>query len=315
MFVNDKNINTEKIINISKQIKSGAQFENPTIELKREFWDLSKDEGKNEYAKDLTVMANSQYGGGNIIVGIDGKTGDLHQTTLPLDAAKLADIINRKVLEPFTVEFKELLVDGKNIIVIHIPRSYNKPHMLREYKTRQMFIPMRKGTRTVSADKYDLDLMYTERDKDVIPPYRLEPFLGKEKLIISPSTTTIMGHFSLNCSINIINTGSRINLITGGSLLLYSAENKEIAKLELTSYINPISDEAWTKMENGNYLKIPPNDVLYFYLAFTNEDALYISGSPHLAQITLYDLIGNASFTKTVEVEMLKDDNMYLILK
>jgi len=46
MFDKDKGIDAERIKNISKQIKSGAQYENPIIELKQEFWDLSKDEGK-----------------------------------------------------------------------------------------------------------------------------------------------------------------------------------------------------------------------------------------------------------------------------
>lgn len=98
MFDDDRVINVERIENISKQIKAGAQYENPTIELKRQFWDLTDDDGKNKFAKDLTVMANSQYGAGNIIVGIDGNIGDLHHNTLPFDAANLANIINRKVL-------------------------------------------------------------------------------------------------------------------------------------------------------------------------------------------------------------------------
>lgn len=176
-----------KIRSICNQIKSGVQYENPRIELKREFWDLTTDDGKNDFAKDLTVMANSHYGAGNIIVGIDGKTGDLYLNLLPYDAAELANIINRKVLEPFTVEFYEIQVDNKNIIVVHIPKSYNKPHILRNYKQREMYIPVRKGTRTVPADKYDLDLMYSEREKIVIPPYRLEPFVRADLILIYPA--------------------------------------------------------------------------------------------------------------------------------
>ncbi|WP_281217288.1 AlbA family DNA-binding domain-containing protein [Lysinibacillus capsici] len=303
MFDNDKGINDDKIISISKQIKSGAQYENPTIELKREFWNLSKDEGKNEFAKDLTVMANSQYGGGNIIVGIDGETGDLHHTTLPLDAAKLADIINRKVLEPFTVEFKELLVDGKNIIVIHIPRSYNKPHMLREYKNRQMFIPMRKGTRTVSADRYDLDLMYTEREKIVIPPYRLEPLIGQDELQINPSFSR--GLYSLNCLINIHNSGSRTNVVLGGNITIYK-EDTEMYSLDLTSYYIPMRSVDWESMNNNNFLKVSQDDVMFVNLGFKVEDKEQYSHfnanmDNYLVQITLKDIKGNVFFTDVVK--------------
>lgn len=105
MSERDQSFSADRIENISQQIQSGAQYENPTIELKREFWNVSTDDGKVEFAKDLTIMANSQYGAGNIIVGIDGQTGELHHTIAPTDFANLANIINRKVLEPFTVEF------------------------------------------------------------------------------------------------------------------------------------------------------------------------------------------------------------------
>jgi hypothetical protein len=305
LFDRDRGINSKKIEIISKQIKSGAQYENPIIELKREFWDLSNDEGKNEFAKDLTLMANSQYGAGNIIVGIDGKTGDLHHTTLPSDAATLANIINRKVLEPFTVEFNEIQVDKKNIIVVHIPHSYNKPHMLRLYKNREMFIPIRKGTRTQAADKYDLDLMYTEREKIVIPPYRLEPFIGGNQLFINPSVST--GIFSWGCLINVLNTGSRINMVIGGSLTVY-CEDTEIFRLDLTSYFVPGITYEWEKMHNNNFLKISQNDAIRvnfgFHIAdqnqFTNLNAHLNSYS---AQITLIDVAGNPSFTNIINLK------------
>lgn len=300
MFDSERGINARKIKNISEQIKSGAQYENPVIELKREFWDLSNDEGKNEFAKDLTVMANSQYDVGNIIVGIDGNTGDLHHTTLPLDAASLANIISRKVLEPFTVEFIEIQVDNKNIIVVHIPRSYNKPHMLRLYKKREMFIPMRKGTRTQAADKYDLDLMYTERERIVIPPYRIEPFNGDSQLIIHPLISG--GNFSWGCLINVLNTGSRINLVIGGSLRIFSGDT-EIAKLNLISYYIPGTTYGWQEISSNNFIKISQNDAIRVNLGFHIEgQEKYLELKAQLnsdcsAQITLIDVAGNESYT------------------
>ena len=299
MFDNVNGIDAEKIRVISKQIILGAQYENPIIELKREFWDLSKDEGKNEFAKDLTVMANSQYGGGNIIVGIDGENGDLHHTTLPLDAAKLADIINRKVLEPFTVDFNECQVDGKNIIVIHIPRSYNKPHVLRLYNNREMFIPIRKGTRTKAADKYDLDLMYTEREKIVVPPYRLEPLIGQDELLIYPSISG--GIYSLTCLINIHNSGLRTNVVLGGNITIY-IEDKEIVSLDLTSYFIPNRSASWESMRDNNFLKVPQDDVMFVNLGFQIPDNVYLGDINYYSvQITLKDVKGNVSFTNVVK--------------
>ncbi|OEC02125.1 hypothetical protein GY31_09250 [Lysinibacillus sphaericus] len=309
MFDSERGINARKIKNISEQIKSGAQYENPVIELKREFWDLSNDEGRNEFAKDLTVMANSQYDVGNIIVGIDGKTGDLHHTTLPLDAASLANIISRKVLEPFTVEFIEIQVNYKNIIVVHIPRTYNKPHMLRLYKNREMFIPMRKGTRTQAADKYDLDLMYTERERIVIPPYRIEPFNGDSQLIINPLISR--GNFSWSCLINVLNTGSRINLVIGGSIRLFSGDI-EIAKHKLNSYYIPGTTKEWQDIRSNNFIKISQNDAIRVNFGFhiANQEQ-YLELKSQLnsgcsAQISLIDVAGNESYTGIIPL-WLKD--------
>lgn len=304
MFNDNQSINAEKIKSISEQIKSGAQYENPTTELKRIFWDLSNDTGKNEFAKDLTVMANSKYGAGNIIVGIDGKTGDLYHTILPSDIADLANIINRKVLEPFTVEFKEIQVDEKIIIVVHIPHSFNKPHMLRSYNNREMYIPIRNGTRTVPADKYDLDLMYTERERVVIPPYRLEPFNGGNQLTINPQT--LGGKYSWACLINVLNTGSRINMIIDGNLKVYS-EDTEIAKLNLTSYFIPGISSVWQEIRNNDFMKISQNDAARISLGFkifdhkqyTNLNAQLPSYS---AQLTLIDVAGNETFTDIIKL-------------
>lgn len=304
MFNYNEGINAETIKSISQQIKAGAQYENPTIELKRIFWDISDDKGKNEFAKDLTIMANSKYGAGNIIVGIDGKTGDLYHSTLPVDIADLANIINRKVQEPFKVEFKEIQLDEKNIIVVHIPYSFNKPHILRSYNNREMFIPMRNGTRTVPADKFDLDLMYTERERVVIPPYRLEPINGGKQLTIIPQN--FAGNTFWACLINVLNTGSRINMIIDGNLKIYSG-NKEIAKLKLTSYFIPDISSDWQEIKNNDFVKIPHNDAAKVNLGFKITDPKqYTNLNSQLdlysAQITLIDVVGNETFTDIISL-------------
>ncbi|ATF11597.1 ATP-binding protein [Brevibacillus brevis X23] len=255
----------EMIEQISHQIKLGVQHENPSIELKREFWDLSSNTGKEEYAKDLTVFANSQYGAGDIIVGIDGDTGDICHTTLPIDAAKLVDIISSKVMEPFSVEFYEVVVKGQNIVIVHIPRSFNKPHILRSYKQREMFIPIRKGTRTVPANKYDLDLMYSEREKEIIPPYRLEPFIVSNPITINTFTLENIPLWS--CIVHILNTGSRVNLLTSAKLVVYEGDT-ELFTYDLAAYFIPKLISRWQKLGNEDFIKVDADDALRINLGF-----------------------------------------------
>ncbi|MDN9011092.1 AlbA family DNA-binding domain-containing protein [Brevibacillus laterosporus] len=294
-------ITPERILRISTTIRTGVQNEDPKLELKKQFWDVSTNDGKEEFAKDLTVFANSPYGGGDIIVGIDGDTGELTHTTLPTDAAQLSDIIANKVQESFPVEFLEVDVDGINIIVVHIPSSNNKPHMLRRYKNRENFIPIRKGTRTVPANKFDLDQMYAEKDKEVTPPYRLEPSIISTPLAIYPK---ISDGFWWSCTINLLNTGSRINMLTDTSLIVYDDRDKEIFTLNLVSFST--SEMASShNVSNENFLKIAPNDAVRVELIFKLPKRLFYE---HMlvqnlkGQLRILDINKKVTFTDTVEL-------------
>lgn len=55
-----------------------------------------------------------------------------------------------------------------------MPFSNKKPPIIKEHKNIQNFIPMRKSTSTRPVDKFDLDLMYSEKNNLVVPPYRLD---------------------------------------------------------------------------------------------------------------------------------------------
>ncbi|WP_158642127.1 helix-turn-helix domain-containing protein [Brevibacillus laterosporus] len=300
-------ITPERILRISTTIRTGVQNEDPKLELKKQFWDVSTNEGKEEFAKDLTVFANSPYGGGDIIVGIDGDTGELTHTTLPTDASQLSDIIANKVQESFPVEFLEVDVDGINIIVVHIPSSNNKPHMLRRYKNRENFIPIRKGTRTMPANKFDIDQMYAEKDKEVTPPYRLEPFIASKRLNIYSETNF---DFWWSCHIHLLNTGSRINMLTDTSLIVYDS-NQEISTLNLTSFSTSEMKQS-ENIRKENFLKIAPNDTVRVKLIFKPSEKLY---NLHLlvdnlkGQIRITDINKKVTFTDIVELHKISSQS------
>ncbi|MBM7106876.1 AlbA family DNA-binding domain-containing protein [Brevibacillus laterosporus] len=294
-------ITPEKILQISTTIKNGVQNENPKLELKKQFWDVSTNEGKEEFAKDLTVFANSPYGSGDIIVGIDGNTGEIQHTTLPVDAAKLSDIIANKVQESFPVEFLEVDVDGTNIIAVHIPSSKNKPHMLRCYKQRDNFIPIRKGTRTVPANKFDLDQMYAEKDKEVTPPYRLEPFIMSSPLTVYPENTK---HRLWSCIIHLSNTGSRVNLLTDAYIVLYNGDEERFsAKLAALS-TSEMGLVLYNSDSDDIFLKIVPNDVVRVQLKFKIPLDIFEHGPifDFKGRIKIMDINKKVTFTDIVKL-------------
>lgn len=168
--------------------------------------------------------------------------------------------------------------------------------MLREdKKQREMFIPVRKGTRTRAADKYDLDQMYAEREKIVIPPYRLELFVGGDTLLIMPQSSR--HETSWNGLINIINTGSRLNIVTAGSLVIY-INDEEFSRFALTAFrIQGVSGD-WETLSQGDLLKISENDAKRVNLKFQIPSNVQFSKvtdriNSYSARLTLIDIKGN----------------------
>ena len=87
---------------------------------------------KKEFLKDISSFANKS--GGRIIYGISDKI-ELCGLSLnkSVDAVKrqLVDIISTGLTPSFNdLEFKEILTDGKRVLILDIPESWNKPHMV-----------------------------------------------------------------------------------------------------------------------------------------------------------------------------------------
>ncbi len=101
------------------------------------------DEGKKEFLKDITSMANSQ--GGDIIYGIredrtspddEGKAAELVGITgISADATKLwiHELLNTSIEERVTgVIIRDIqLSSGGFALVIRVPKSWNSPHVVR----------------------------------------------------------------------------------------------------------------------------------------------------------------------------------------
>ncbi|PFL47424.1 hypothetical protein COE36_25170 [Bacillus cereus] len=89
-----------------------------------------------------------------IVIGLD-ESGEFHNTPYPdgkyNDPLKILGIIYRKVQEPMSIEFYDIQIDNKNIVVIEIPKSYNKPHVIKQFRNSQNYIPIRKSKSNLSC--------------------------------------------------------------------------------------------------------------------------------------------------------------------
>lgn len=120
-----------------------AQGEGPKIEFKRQI-DLSSKGGQAEFAKDLMSLANTLDAIGKrgyLLIGVDDD-GSVRGLQSPISRQLLQQAADRYCQPPIAFSYDEVLVEGRLIGVITVPRSYRKPHKFkREYSDERRAIP------------------------------------------------------------------------------------------------------------------------------------------------------------------------------
>lgn len=268
-------ITSEDILIFSELLKNDTEIENPKIEIKEKWWDLSDDFGKNEFLKDVTAMANTPGETGYIIVGIS-KNGELQDTSIPIDPSKIRGVICKSVQDPMNVEVYLIPVNGKEISIIEVPASPSKPHIIKQYRSKNqvisMFIPIRKGTSVNAASRYDLDLMYLERNRKIIIDYGLDIKIAEKTYInANPKPHDSSDIAEIGIPATIINKGINVNCIFGGRLII---ENQADLKVKYDYRFKCVEiGEIRHYLTSSNFLKINSNDVVRGFFVFgLNEE-------------------------------------------
>ncbi|MDP2365446.1 MAG: ATP-binding protein [Ignavibacteria bacterium] len=143
--------------------------ENIQCEFKRKF----STQGK--IAREMIAFANSK--GGIILFGVDddkkiiGVESEKETTELVKDTA-----IN--FCEPpliYSIEYKE--IDGKEIVIVSIPESNNKPHRLQDYQTdldiTTAIVPIRVNDKSVQASKEMIRILRAQANQKALKKYVL----------------------------------------------------------------------------------------------------------------------------------------------
>jgi len=167
---------------------AGMEVENPKVDFKKKWYELSKKSGIYEFIKDTTAIVNTIGPDGFIIIGYDEGSKTFHDSSFKKsklrDTSNLNGIITKHVSYPFELTVYDEIINGNKLSIIHIPPSIEKPHVIKLYKkirgkkTReyQNHIFIRKGTITTVANRYDLELMNYDK-KNLNKPYQTHIFL------------------------------------------------------------------------------------------------------------------------------------------
>jgi len=177
---------------------SGQEIENPKVDCKRQWYNFNSEEDKSKFLKDSSSIANTVGLDGFIIIGYDEKNKTFFDAAFSdcglRDTSDLNGIINKNVNRFYDISNHDIVYDGHKLSILHIPPSFDKPHVLTCYKNFKNGIPkeekhrifVRKGTSSDYATKYDLEFMYYDR-KNVIPEYDISTSMNLDKMELYPN--------------------------------------------------------------------------------------------------------------------------------
>ena len=167
--------------------RQGRQSENPKFDFKLRWYDLSiKRKDYYEFLKDTSSMANTFGLDGLIVIGYNDANDSFEDSLITNSglpsSLEITQLVIKNIVEPFDFNLDEIVFEGNNLSVIHIPSSISKPHSIKQYKSNWIggnsrcntnhAVFVRKDSGTSAATKYDLDLMYYDK-KNVQPEYEL----------------------------------------------------------------------------------------------------------------------------------------------
>lgn len=163
---------------LSRELQEGR-----FLDYKREYAKPASYEGKKEFLKDVTGMANAA--GGSLIVGVDerpnaeGFPGTLIGVEDGEGISQLWENITKSCVEPRIpgIVTKGIpLPDGRSAIVVHIPASLRKPHQMVLEKHRGFYIRHGRDTVPMSVDEIRHAVLSVEGAEDRAHAY----LLGRE---------------------------------------------------------------------------------------------------------------------------------------
>ncbi len=305
----DREIIVQRVTQYLNQLLSGQEVENPKLDFKKSWYDLTSKPGINEFLKDTSSIANTFGPDGYLIIGIDDKEKtqvDVSFSESGLkDTNELAGIINKGVDRSFELNYFEERINGKTVGILHIPPSLDKPHVIRNYQTfygdgnlkkeesHRIFV--RSGSTTKVSTKYDIVLMFYDR-KNIHPDYILDIFINEVRFLNSKE----FGTFA-SCEITLENIGKRPASIKGFSLAFFFNNNSEYkfsdpaAEFEIAGHIS------FVKIHVKNII-IKSNDIVqkrmkFFFLGEDNpkKDEFFIKAIDYLNKIEAELILNNGN--------------------
>jgi hypothetical protein len=257
------------------QAMAGIEKENPKLDFKRGWYDLTNEIEGNEFIKDASAIANTPGLDGFIIIGFDEKTNELFSTKFSDSKLKnsneLMGYINKRVDRAFQVSYFNLLINEHFLSVLHIPPSFDKPHVIRNYQNNkreeQHRVFIRNGSSTRIANKYDLDFIAYDR-KNLMPEYSLH-ISSSQKL---NNLNWISSEYKIKCDsfLTIENNGLRPVAINEISLNFYYDIDQQMEFISSRNMLTQNSESI-----KASNLIISPGSIEKYHIELKSKESFF----------------------------------------
>jgi hypothetical protein len=174
-----------EVTTLIQQARNGHKTENQKFDFKRQWYNLKSEEGINQFLRHVCAIANTFGPDGLMVIGYDEDKDQLHNSLFTdsglRDLSDLTNLIASRVDRLFSFSVIPMEFEGANLSIIHIPPSFDKPHLILNYQTfakdgksrsEKERIFVRKNTDSLIAARHDIELMYYDR-KNIIPEYEV----------------------------------------------------------------------------------------------------------------------------------------------
>ena len=282
----------------------GLDKENPKLDFKTKWYNLKDEISINEFLKDCTSIANTPGLDGFIVIGYDEKKKAFHSAKFSdcslKDSNELVGLIISRVDRIFHIANYDIDIDGNNLSILHIPPSFDKPHVIKKYKTakkeedQRVFI--RYGSTTRIATKYDYDFINYDR-KNNIPEYSL--YMSSSLMGYHPRKSVGSNHMDLDCGLTFENNGLRPIAINEILLTFYIYETS----IQFISKTN--KDARWNTI-------IKVSNILVHPMEIQNCSALGFSSVEEVSDATINFFQEHMQYTKSIKATVKMNNNRSL---
>ena len=171
--------------------------ENIQCEFKRKFSTHEK------IAREMIAFANTK--GGVILFGVDDDKKIIGVESEKETTELVKDTVTRSCEPPidFSIEYRE--IDGKEVVIVSIPESNNKPHRLQDYQTdldiTTAIVPIRVNDKSVQASKEMIRILRAQSNQTALKKY-----------VLGATEKTVFAYLSKVERINVKELSNLINI-------------------------------------------------------------------------------------------------------